>query len=343
MLHTPRAAGALLATLLCAVAAVPAPVAPPPRVGPLAAAKRFADKGMVDRFVATSAGWDRPADDPRVWQPVLDLAQAVADRTGYGYWGDGKGIYFPFGTVETYRAMTTPSFYRTDRPHRQRDRNDLGEKQPFWPEGVIATELTSPVSMWGTAAVVRGPVRVGHAAGVSIVLANGDVTIGDYCGSTMVLVADGDVDIGDRFLDALVVARGNVRVRNFVRGGVLVAGGRVTVDKPFQNEPEEGRAVIRENDPNPFGWVSWFELAQAGVAAETADGGVAVTKVADGKPFAAAGVRKGDLVVKVGDHPVGTPEEFRRRVRDAHALTAEATIHLRRDGQALTVRVPLPH
>ncbi|MBX9583313.1 MAG: PDZ domain-containing protein [Gemmataceae bacterium] len=324
------------------VGGTPAAPAPPGVPPALAAGVKFAEVGKVDRYVATSGGWDLPADDPRLWQPAFDLAQRLSDKSGVRFgWGPDQENYFLFTTVARYRELTTPSFHRTDRPHRQRDRNDAGMEQLYWPEAVIAPEFTSPHSMGRTAAIVRGSVRVKHVLGDAIVFATGDVTMGDNC-SGAVVVADGDVEVGGNLYDSLIVARGDIRVRKIANCSGLFAGGRVTIGQELPDQPDETRSFVRDDDVCPFGFVTWFDLEVVGIDAAKADGGVAVKAVAAGKPFAKAGVQVGDLVTKVGEHAVTTPEEFRRRLRDAHAVAAEATLTARRDGQPVTVRVPLP-
>jgi S1-C subfamily serine protease len=60
-----------------------------------------------------------------------------------------------------------------------------------------------------------------------------------------------------------------------------------------------------------------------------------------GKPFARAGLRKGDLLTALGGAAVGSPEDFRRRLRRLAAEGGKVTLDLQRDGKALRVDVPL--
>lgn len=314
------------------------PAAPPPADAPdpLAAGRKFADAGQLDRFVASSETWDLPADDPRLWRPLFPLAKELAENR------QPRLEWPPGDFLRDFKGYLTchPGFVRTAGPHRQRDRDLAGNPIAPPPEAVIAPELFCPTGMTYTLAVIRGPVVVKVSIGESLVLATGDVTAGG-CMSAVV-VADGDVDIGGPVSHCVIVARGNIRVREGALRCALVAGGTVTIDKPVVAE-EFVLPVVRENERKPLGWLTWYELADAGAEADTADGGVLVKAVAAGKPFAAAGVKAGDVVTKVGEHAVATPEGLRRRLRDAHATAAEATLAVRRDGQAVTVRVPLPH
>lgn len=305
----------------------------------LTPAERFARAGAVDRFVAGSAAWAGPADDPRLWRPAVALVKALNARIK----NSDSGEWHCWADVARYGDQVHSRFVKVDQPYRPPEPN---HGYGISASGVVAPALTSPTGISYSTVIVRGPVTARTPIQQSVVLAGGDVTIGTNCSSSIV-IADGDVDIGGGLLGALVIARGNIRVRNMAFGGAAIAGGKVVVDKPKVFPPGDENAaratVIVENDPNPLGFVTWWELSHAGVEAAKADGGVAITKAAPGWPFAKAGIAKGDLVTKVGEHPVATPEELRRRLRDAHATAAEAAVLLRRDGKDLTVRVPLPH
>jgi hypothetical protein len=307
-------------------------------------AGRFAAAGALDRYVASSAAWDLPADDERVWKPLRDLVPVLVGKAGYR--GEPRELAFTINRGDGAGGVTVIRSGRPYRLHKRVPESEGGRAH----EAVIAPEVTVPAGDHLYAAVSRGPVRVDAALNQSVVLANGDVSIGvrppypGICAGSIV-VADGNVEVGGKVIGALIVARGDILIHHFTEFSRLVAGGRVTVKNQIDIPKDQVARVgqIEEHQPNPFGFVTWFELSQVGVEAAKGDGGVAVKALAAGKPFAAAGVRAGDLVTKVGEHPVATPEEFRRRVRDGHAVAAEATLAVRRDGQPLTVRVALPH
>jgi S1-C subfamily serine protease len=139
----------------------------------------------------------------------------------------------------------------------------------------------------------------------------------------------------------VVVARGNIKLGGYVSGSAVIAGGKVMVGKTLK-PPLRERLVIEENVRRPLGFVSFFELDQVGVEVATADGGVRVMGLMAGKPLAAAGVQKGDLVTKVGGSAVGSPEELRRQLRDASGTRGEARLTIRRGGETVELRVVIP-
>jgi S1-C subfamily serine protease len=66
-----------------------------------------------------------------------------------------------------------------------------------------------------------------------------------------------------------------------------------------------------------------------------------VTAVAEGKPFAKAGVKAGDVITDVNGKKPESAEALRRLLRDALAV-GDATVTLRRGDKTETVKVTLP-
>jgi putative serine protease PepD len=68
--------------------------------------------------------------------------------------------------------------------------------------------------------------------------------------------------------------------------------------------------------------------------------GAEVQNVVDGGPADQAGVQEGDIIVKVGDRPVGSADELTVAVQE-HAVGDRVPIELLRDGKRMTVTVTL--
>ena len=71
-----------------------------------------------------------------------------------------------------------------------------------------------------------------------------------------------------------------------------------------------------------------------------ARGRLVVEEVQPGSPAAAAGVRKGDVVARVGGHAVKTPDAFREWVQ-AHGVGAAVSLALVRDDRPVEVTATL--
>ena len=67
-----------------------------------------------------------------------------------------------------------------------------------------------------------------------------------------------------------------------------------------------------------------------GVYSETVEGRVVVTRVLPDSPAAQAGMRRGDVILGVGGHPIGGQSDFYRKLWESEA-GAEITLHALRD------------
>lgn len=299
----------------------------------------FARRGAIDRFVAAAMAWDVPADDERVWQAVLDVGTTLARKARY------RPSMLNSRTTMTpaifWRVCRNSQLYiRSDERFLVPDKNVFGEPIVARSGGIRAQEVVAGRAIILNLIISNGLVKSGNNISESIILSNTHVSCGDAF-TTAIVVCDGDVDVVNNVHHSLIVARGNIRVGGFISHSILIAGGKVTIGKPRQRSPRE-RTEIQENVRRPLDFVTFFEFSQVGVEVVAADGGVRVTGLTAGQPLAKAGVRKGDLIAKVGKDVVRTPEDLRRQLRDASATKGEAVLTVHRDGQTVDLRVTLP-
>ena len=147
-------------------------------------------------------------------------------------------------------------------------------------------------------------------------------------------------DAGSRV--SLTLRRGDGRVRTRVRlagpeererlmAGAEVADARsiggIVSDSFAEAEVHEHE----EHDGEP-GWL--------GVYYEEADGGVRVTDTVDGSPADSAGLRGGDVIVRVGDHDVRSPETLIETLGTL-GPGRRVNVHVDRDGDLKRFRVRL--
>ena len=154
------------------------------------------------------------------------------------------------------------------------------------------------------------------------------------------IVCDGDVTLTEGHItDPLIVARGNITAQSAVTT-VLMAGGKVTLGKPRERWLKVGATSSRRSSRIRSA-ITFFELSTVGVEAKVIDKAVQVTAVTDGKPFAKAGVKVGDIILEVNGKKPDSPESLRRLLRDALAI-GDATVKLQRGDKTETVKVSLP-
>lgn len=297
----------------------------------------FAKRGAIDRFVASTAFWELPSDDDRIWQTVLDVATALDDRTNYRWRIAGKKR--SISPADFWLVTIRVTHTRSEGVYRVPEKNRGGEAMQCEPGGILAQEVIAPQALDRNLVVARGPVRAETRIVQSVILANGDVAA-KHGLEVSVVVCDGSVQVEDSVRDCIVIARGDITIKGSASRSTLIAGGKVTIGNPPppENSPQ---LTLQENSRNPLGFVTFFELSTVGVEVKLGDAAVKVTAVADGKPFAKAGVKAGDVITGVNGKKPDSAESLRRLLRDALAV-GDATVTLRRGDKTQTVTVALP-
>ena len=154
------------------------------------------------------------------------------------------------------------------------------------------------------------------------------------------LVCDGDVEVKGRVDGSVVIARGDIQVTHIVLNSTVIAGGKCAFTSPQASDPRFNN-ILKSNDPNPLGFVTFFELSRIGVEVATTDKVVRITDVADAKAFVLAGAKVGDVVEGVNGTKPDSAESLRKLLRDALAV-GDAAVKVTRGDAAHTLRVVLP-
>lgn len=145
------------------------------------------------------------------------------------------------------------------------------------------------------------------------------IELGDRSSSVTRWLPRGELgaDIRDRLEESLGDARFHLRELRDGRGDfrVFMQGGRLGVG--IQN--------LGDQLAEYFG---------------AEDGGVLVTSVRDGSPAAAAGLRAGDVILRVDDERVEDPRDLVREIGGSDA--GEVELRILRDRQERTIRATLP-
>jgi hypothetical protein len=324
----------------------------------LARIQAAAKEGEADLLAERLVRWQGPNDEAGCWQALMDLSWGLLER-------DHKE--FKRTAVLKEDRMAPRDFRKhaekkyvkilpAGRPDVEvpRARVREGEWGMFVARGervVIGAKAMSNL------VAASGPARFAEL-GRSLVLAGGSVeATGEVRGC--VIVCDGDFEAKECLTNSIVVARGSVRCPvQQVAGSVILAGGEVRIPKRAQvgnctirsmgavTFAERGKfdvidCEIKERDPDALSAVTFFEPKRVGVEAAQAEGGVQVEKAAKGKPFAAAGVQEGDLLLAVSGEKITSLEAFRRLLRRAVA-EGQTIVRLRRGKEEREVAVSFP-
>jgi hypothetical protein len=297
--------------------------------------ERFARRGQIDMYVASTSVCNYKEDDPRLWEPALGIGRVAIKKANMTGDRAPNGCPALCQNVAEYKKAVNPWFARLDEPFTKHWRG--------W-GGIQAPGSRSPGSFCYHTVVSRGPVHM-PASQMSLILATGDLASGHGISSS-VIICDGDVRVGENVVKSLIIARGSITVEGWGYENTLIAGGRITVNEsvPLPNGqmlPKESENIIEEHVRRPLGYITFFELSTVGVEVSVADKTVKVAEIEKGKPFDHAGAWVGDIVTEVNGKKPDSSESLRRLLRDALAI-GDATVKLNRGGKSVTAKVSLP-
>ena len=303
--------------------------------------QRFAEQGAIDLFVAATLVWELKADDPRLWEPALDLGRTLLTKAKMTEGRQPTECPATFPTFAAYKRYCNPRFTRVNELYQRQDRPTAGQPRGWYPEAIQAPGVSEGFGLVYNVVVSRGDVNVKTGILASVVFANGNVTTGQQI-SRSVVVCDGDVEVGEQFRAALVIARGNITSKQGASGGVLIAGGKITLNGQEQRQTTDNHFVLTdEKAVTPLGFITFFEVSRVGLEVKAEDGAVRVVAVAVGQAGDKAGLKVGDAILDVNGKKPADGESLRRLLRDALAV-GDAAVKLQRGDKIETVKLSLP-
>jgi hypothetical protein len=307
----------------------------------------FVQNGEIDRLAELLARRLKWHDEVACWQAVAELNGKLLDLEKKQFRFRGapgrRGFFIEMPTHLCPRAPDRGGPFIGDfrryaqwlRPQMVAARRaDLDLKGPG--HFVVRAEHIAAKGVEHGLLVSSRGTRV-HSVHDSVILAGGPVEVELMSGP--ILVCAGDVKCCDVF-GCLLIARGDVRISGYARDCVIITAGSVQFlpNKVLDGKiPRHENVEIKEHEPNPLGFVKWFDPARVGVTVEAAAGGVRVKAAA--KSFAAAGLRAGDLLTAIDGEAVKTTDEFRLLLRTKLADGGKMVLTVRRAGQDLKIPV----
>jgi hypothetical protein len=260
----------------------------------VARAVELANNGGVDLFAEAMAAVGDPGDD-QAWAAMLALTRRVVK----GWQGPIRGAGFQFPEVNRLR----------DEKPEARNWNGLIDYEDLSARRFVAGDLTGRNHINQSLFVAKGRVEARGRVVDSVFIATGDVKLPELPAMRSILICDGNVEVWGTN-DCLIFASGTIK----------------TTKLGFNKE------MHVPNLRDLYGVARFFDPAQVGVEAAESEGGLTVKIVADGKPFARAGLRAGDRLRAVDGVQVSTTDAFRRALRRAIALAKQTVLTVERDG-----------
>jgi hypothetical protein len=296
--------------------------------------KHFAKRGEVDLAIELLARRPKWAEEEAGFQVMAGLAARLLDVARGQL---GGGIPSPELVDDFHGFLQKVKLFIRTEPQvfldlRKDMRESRGRRMAHLARGLYISGISKGDDLLVSAGTVSSP---GHFYS-SVIFSAGSAQLGSITNS--VVFCDGDVTVQYHITNSLIVARGDVRCPSTVRGSRIVTCSFVgyAPRTGFQD------TILKEAQPIPLGFVKFFDPAREGIAVEAAEGGVRVKDADAAKPFAKAGLRKGDLIVSLGGEPVASPEVFRRVLRAKMAVGENILFRVRREGRNVEVSVPAP-
>ncbi|MBX9622838.1 MAG: PDZ domain-containing protein [Gemmataceae bacterium] len=164
-----------------------------------------------------------------------------------------------------------------------------------------------------------GGALVGTSAGGStLTFTNGDVKFFSPPVGSAGMISGLNVCNGDFVIEhaihvsaAVVLCTGDARFDFNIANSLVVAGGTIT-GRNLDDHAQRPDVLLRPKEPKLAEFLKLYDSAAEGLHVRADGNSVFVTKADDGKPFAAAGIRSGDRVVKVDGKPVRSVRELNR-------------------------------
>ncbi len=279
----------------------------------------------IDRF----ARWNGPENDKMSWQLMIDFAWDITKRATKKHPVLISGW---FSKREPIRSTKTFDGYRLDPWEllfiHSRNRFVLSELR----YGCVRAEGIEAMGRGYLKGVLVSSdgIRLrlgGGSQSQSILFISGQASVTEV--SDTILICDGDLQVDRTITTSIVVAKS---VKCFgASNSVIAASGSIT-----SRQAKDPTASWLENEPNPFGFIKWFTVAEVGLEVAAASDAVKIEKLHDGKLPRKAGLELGDVITAVDGTKVDSPESFRRRLLRG-VVNEYCTLTVRRGGKSLDV------
>lgn len=275
----------------------------------------------VDRLVHRKEG----SEEEACWQVMAELAWKLVEVGERDFRKIGIKVTdeMPIRDFRRYKAAIKPQAIALQRPCIQKEGAFVIRGEEVSVESNILYSLVAS----------SGCVRAGWLHS-SVIFSGESVEVEGIHSS--VIVCDGQFRAKRILKDCFVIARDGVKCPLNVRNCLIITAGSVEVPK----EAPVAENTIKEKEATPLGFVKFFDPSQAGIKVAACDGGVRVEEVHEGKRFAQAGLKKGDVVIAIDRTEVGSPDSFRRLLRRKLAEGGEAVFKVRRSDKILEIPVP---
>jgi hypothetical protein len=192
---------------------------------------------------------------------------------------------------------------------------------------------------------VNGDIKSLNSTTDSVIFCNGTIKSFNYTKNCLIF-CNGTVEGMNCTEDNAVFVRGELRSLNSTKNNVIEAT-RLTRENYSEGNTFVNRQALPANSkgdrllqlaPSFLEVFQFFDPARAGLTFTMVEGDARVDKVAEGKPFARAGLRKGDLVLAVDRGKFLSADGFVRLLR-RRVVAGQAHLKVQRGDRVLDIPV----
>ncbi len=305
-----------------------------------------AHDGEIDYFIDLFVGVKASVDD-QGWAAAIELTKSLTGRSARV---SGREIPLPNRDFMKCQALIAGS---VDGVNLLADHRISAES--VYSKGLVGDclivcrdVLETPSQIVGTVLYCNGDVKVGAQIHNCVIFCDGNIEVRAFVNETL-LVATGTVRVHHQVKDSVIFAKGPIRVGAFALNSVIQTGDSLSVDgfarkckiqaKAVEVQADRRESNIEEKEENPLQFLKLFDVGKAGIEVADSKTEVKFEKVHADKPFAKAGVQKGDLVLAVGDKEIKGYDDFRKAVRRNFVDKAEPVFKVKRGEQTLDLKV----
>jgi hypothetical protein len=297
--------------------------------------KTLAKQGKVDQAVEKLVRAEKWGDEIAAWQVMADLAARLCEleKEAYGKTCFPKNERRPVGDIRRFLAEPDGATIKMLSDSRE------ARKSGWVRLALRAQAVPEKLAVRVSYLAVSGDADANHI-GSSVIFAGGSVRTNGA--QKALVVCDGDFSVKGIIDDCLIIARGDVHIDK----PATIIGRSHVISSRRVHIAEEGEisslSEVNENQPNPLGFVRFFDPAVIGFNVEKSESGVKVKDAPKEKPFGAAGLRPGDIILTLDGKEPKDPETFRRLLRPKVVENEEMLFRVRRGNKTLEIKVQVP-
>jgi hypothetical protein len=180
----------------------------------------------------------------------------------------------------------------------------------------------------------RGPVtapKIGGSCFSTVICVNDDTKLSHF--NQCLVVVNGDLDVGNggAAVDSVIICSGSVTGCLYrAERSIVIALGTITLEEGSGQYKDCTFLPGQKALGQPF---QFFSSSDVGLELDEKENALTVRAIRPGSPSAAAGIKKGDVLLAIDGESIPTAQKLNRLLCRASVTTGEAVIKLRRDNE----------